>query len=79
MAAETAALEVLQILFDVLGYRGQWRLEIERHKGERAGHDLVYTSVTPDDFAKIASRAGCHGTVRNSEGRPVVELTRGRR
>ena len=38
-AAEAAALEVLQIFFEVFGYRGQWRLDIERHRGERADHD----------------------------------------
>lgn len=45
-AAEAAALEVLQIFFEVFGYRGQWRLEVERHHGERAEHDPVHTSVT---------------------------------
>jgi hypothetical protein len=78
-AAEAAALDVLQILFEVFEYRGQWRLDIERHRGERADHDLVYTSVTADDFAKLASRAGCHATVTNGGDTPVVALTRGRR
>jgi hypothetical protein len=78
-AAEAAALEVLQIFFEVFGYRGQWQLEIERHRGERADHDVVYTSVTPDDFAKIATRAGCDATATNSEDSPVMVLTRGRR
>ena len=78
-AAEAAALEVLQIFFEVFGYRGQWRLEIKRHRGERADHDAVYTSVTPDDFAKVAGRAGCDATVTHSDDTPVVALTRGRR
>ena len=78
-AAEAAALEVLQIFFEVFGYRGQWRLDIERHRGERADHDAVYTSVTPDDFAKVAARAGCQATVTNSGDTPIVALTRGRR
>ena len=63
----------------MFGYRGQWRLEIERHRGERAGHDAVYTSVTPEDFAKVATRAGCHATVTNSDDTPVVALRHRRR
>ena len=66
------------IFFEVFGYRGQWRLDIERHRGERADHDPVYTSVTPEDFAKLATRAGCRATVTKS-GAPLVALTRGRR
>jgi hypothetical protein len=71
--------EVLQIFFEVFGYRGQWRLEVERHRGERADHATVYTSVTPDDFAKLAARAGCHATVTKSGDTPLVALTRGTR
>ena len=63
--AEAAALEVLQIFFEVFGYRGQWRLNIERHRGERADHRPVYTNVTPEDFAKVATRAGYQATVTN--------------
>jgi hypothetical protein len=78
-AAEAAAREVLQIFFDVFGYRGQWRLEVERHRGERADHDPVYTSVTPDDFAKAAARAGYQARVTNRGDTRVVALTHGRR
>ena len=78
-AAEAAALEVLQIFFEVFGYRGQWRLSIERHRGERADHRPVYTSVTPEDFAKVAARAGYQATVTNSGDTRLVALTRGRR
>jgi hypothetical protein len=78
-AAEAAALEVLQIFFEVFGYRGQWRLGIERHRGERADPRPVYTSVTPEDFAKVAVRAGYQATVRNSGDTKLVALTRGRR
>jgi hypothetical protein len=78
-AAEAAALEVLQIFFEVFGYRGQWRLHIERHRGERADYDAVYTSVTPEGFAKLAARAGCHATVTKDGDTPLVTLTRGRR
>ena len=50
VAAEAGALRCCRS-FAVFGYRGQWRLEVERHWGERADHEPVYTSVTPDDFA----------------------------
>ena len=39
-AAEAAALEVLQVFFEVFGYRRQWQLDLVRHRGERADHDL---------------------------------------
>jgi hypothetical protein len=77
--AEAAALDVLRIVFEVFGYRGQWRLEIERHRGERAEHEPVYTSVTPEDFAKVAARAGWDATVRTEADTPFVALRRGRR
>lgn len=77
--AEAAALDALHIFFDVFGYRGQWRLEIERHRGERADHEPVYTSLTPEDFAKVAARAGCDATVRTGEDTTFVALRRGRR
>jgi T3SS (YopN, CesT) and YbjN peptide-binding chaperone 3/Putative bacterial sensory transduction regulator len=78
-SAETVAREVLHILYEVFGYRGQWRLEITRHRGERAVHEPVHTSLTPDDFAKAARRAGCEAVVRTDGDRPVVALRRGRR
>jgi len=78
-AAEDAALEVLQVFFEVFAYRGQWQLEVKRHRGERATQDAVYASVTPDDFAKLAVRAGCQATVTQNHDTPLVALTRGRR
>ena len=78
MDAEAAALDILQIFFEVFGYRGQWKLEIERHRGERASHEAVHTSVTPEDFAKVAIQIGCKATVRTDEDTPVVVLKRGR-
>ena len=77
--AEAAALEVLQIFFEVFGYRGQWALRIERHRGERADHRPVYTNLTPEDFAKVAAGAGCQAKVTTSGDTTLVALTRGRR
>ncbi len=63
----------------MFGYRGQWRLDIERHRGEHAEHDAVYTSVTPEDFAKVAAREGWEATVTNNDDAALVALTRDRR
>jgi Putative bacterial sensory transduction regulator len=35
--------------------------------------------VTPDDFSKLAARAGCHATVTTSGDTPLVALTHGTR
>jgi len=78
-AAEAAALEALQIFFEVFGYRGQWQLHIERHFSERADQRPVYTNVTPEDLAKVATRVGFQATVTNSGDTPLVALKRGRR
>ena len=78
-AAEAAALEALHVLFEVFGYRGQWRLAVKRHHGERAEHEPVYSSVSPDDFAKVASSAGCDATITTVGDVAVVALKHGRR
>jgi hypothetical protein len=78
-AAETAALDALRVLFDVFGYRGQWRLEVKRHQGERAEHEPVYKSVSPDDFAKVAAHAGCDATIAEVDDVAIVALKQGRR
>src|SRR5690606_26470547 len=52
--AEAVAREALQILFEVFGYRGQWPLTLQRHEGQRADIAHTYTSLTPEDFAKLA-------------------------
>jgi hypothetical protein len=78
-AAEAVALDVLQTFFEVFGYRGQWRLEIRRHRGERAESKAVYSSLTPQDFATAASHAGFEATVKETDSPPFVALTHGRR
>lgn len=76
--AETVAREVLDIFFEVFGYRGQWPLELKWHRGERAEHQPVYSSVTPDDFAKLAAHLGFES---EGHGRrePVVPMRHGKR
>ncbi len=76
--AETVAREVLRIFFEVFDYRGHWPLELEWHQGERAGHTPVYSSVTPDDFAKLAAHLGFEIDA-HSRRQPVVHLRRGKK
>src|SRR5688572_14518810 len=56
--AETAARETLRILFDGFGFRGQWPLQIQVERDSRAEQQLVYSSFTPEDFAKLLSEHG---------------------
>ena len=44
-----------------------------------ADHRPVYTSITTEDFAKVAVRAGCQATVKDSGDTRLVALTQGRR
>ena len=77
--AERMAREVLQILYDVFGYRGQWPLELRRHQGERAEVLPTHASLTPEDFAKMATAAGMHAIVapsNESDGESRVILLR---
>ena len=76
--AEIVAREALGIFFEVFGYRGQWPLELKWHEGERAGHAPVYSSVTPDDFAKLADQLGFE-IEAHSRRQPVVHLRYGKR
>jgi hypothetical protein len=66
--AETVAREVLQILYDVFGYRGQWPLELRRHEGERADVLPTHASLTAEDLAKMANAAGVHAVVAPPNG-----------
>lgn len=76
--AEALARETLGIFFEVFGYRGQWPLEVKRHQGERAEHAAVYSAVTPEDVARLATQLGMEVEIRD-EGSPVARLRKGRR
>ena len=76
--AETLAREVLGIFFEVFGYRGQWPLELKWHRGERAEHEPVYSSLTPDDLARLATHLGFEIEAQ-SRHEPVVHLGHGRK
>ena len=78
--AEAAAREVLQILYEGFGYRGQWPLELTLHRGERAELAPTYACVTPEDFAKLAEEAGFETACpETEEGAAPVVLFRRRR
>jgi hypothetical protein len=76
--AGAVAEEALRILFDVFGYRGQWSLEAEWCQGERADHDAVHSSLTLEDFAKVAAHVGFDVDMRDGV-HPAVAMRHGRR
>jgi hypothetical protein len=78
-AAEEIAREALRIFFEAFGYRGQWPLEIRCAQGERAVHQPVFSSLTPDDFAKLLSEHGFATAVPDVDDSPVVLVRHGRR
>jgi hypothetical protein len=78
--AEAAALEAVRILYDGFGYRGQWPLSITTAEESRAKEEQVHTSLTPEDFAKLAAVAGFDAQVVDDEPEETrVLLRRGRR
>jgi len=76
--AEAVASETLQLFYELFGYRGQWPLEIEWHRGERAEHHAVHSSVTPEDFGKLAIHLGFDAEVQAGPP-PVVGLRHGKK
>ncbi len=76
--AEALARETLGIFFEVFGYRGQWPLELNRHRGERAEHAPVYSSLTPEDVARLAAHLGIEVEIRD-DPHPVARLQKGKR
>lgn len=75
--AERAASEALSIVFDVFQYRGQAPLSVKCHRGERARHEAVHRSLTPEDFTKLALEAGFRAAQLPQErGTPVIALAR---
>lgn len=75
-AAEKAALETLEILFEVFDYRGERPLGSHRYCGARARQDAVHGSATAYDVAKLARYAGFRVCVN---GERSVTLRRGNR
>lgn len=76
--AEAVAREALDIFFDVFGYRGQWPLEIEWHRGERAEPRSVYSALTTGDLATLAGHLGLE-VVREDDTGPTLWLRDGPR
>ena len=77
--AEAAARETLRILFDGFRFRGQWPLEIQVHRGSRSEQRLVYSSFTPEDFAKLLSEHGYPCRLVLTDDAPVALVRRGKR
>jgi len=77
--AERYAREVLTVLFDVFGYRGQWPFEVQREQGARWEMAATYESLTPEDFGKLAAEVGYDAAIVDADGTPAAVLTKGRR
>jgi hypothetical protein len=76
--AETVARDTLAIFFDVLGYRGLQPLTMTLERGSRAEQRPVVTSLSPEDFTKIAEQRGFRASLLVAESpSPVVTLRRG--
>jgi hypothetical protein len=78
-AAEAAALQALEVIWEVFGYRGLTALELQRERSERAEVERVHTSLTPHDFARVALSEGWGTQVIEEGETPMVALKRGRR
>lgn len=76
--AERAASEALSIVFDVFQSRGETPLSVKCRRGERARHEAVHSSLTPEDFIKLALEAGFRAArLPQEHGTPVIALARG--
>ena len=51
--AAALARNFLDIVYDVLGYRGRHKLVVKQGWGERARREPVYDALTPMDFVKL--------------------------
>src|SRR5262245_10359690 len=76
--AEILARDALAIFFDVLGYRGLQPLKMTLERGSRAEQRPVVTTLSPEDFVKIAEHRGYRASLLVAESpSPVVTLQRG--
>lgn len=66
--AEAIAREVLTILYETFGYRGQWALTTRREQSQRSEIATVHRAVTAEDFAKVALEAGFDTMVEDDDG-----------
>ena len=57
---DVAALtkQVIGVLYDALGYRGQQALDVQAVEDSRALRAVVYDAITPDDLASLLEYAG---------------------
>jgi hypothetical protein len=76
--AEEAARQALHILYE-LGFRGQWPLEIQLERDERAEEAPVYEAITPDDLLKLLLEHDYAGALVDADGTQVLLARHGRR
>lgn len=60
----------LEIVYDVLGYRGRQKLVVKQGWGERARHEPVYDSLTPMDFLKLVGPFDYEGRLQEGLAEP---------
>lgn len=73
------ARAVVDILYNVFGYRGLTPIEVHLGSEGEAQYEAVYETVTPDIICKIARRAGCTATIADEDAAPGTSLLRLRR
>lgn len=74
--ARTAVFEAVRILYEGFGYRGQWPLSITTAEESRAQGEQVHTSLTPQDFAKVAAIASDRELLQLGNAMRLVRLHR---
>jgi hypothetical protein len=77
--AENAGREILRIFYEAFRYRGQWPLRIRSEAGERSELRPVFSSLTPEDLAKLLAEHGYKAIVPDVDDTALVLLQRGRR
>ena len=73
------ARAVVDIFYNVFGYRGLTPIEVHLDSEGEAEYEAVYQAVTPDIICKIARRAGCTATIADEDAAPGTSLIRLRR
>jgi hypothetical protein len=73
------ARAVVDIFYNVFGYRGLTPIGVHLDSGGEAQYEAVYEAVTPDIICKLARRAGCAATTADEDAAPGTSLIRLRR
>ena len=75
-AARALAVELLDVLIDVFGYRGRHPLIVHRHSDARYVVDRVFGGICASDVRQMLATAGCE-VADPAPGRLPAGITRG--